>query len=230
MALHPLRSPSLHRSSLDAVVFDFDGTLVATRFADEAAVSEFVRRDPSAASGADLFWAHDGEPLVSRIELAWPGRAAEVLPYFERQAAPRRHLGVRVMLDDVRRRGLLMAVVSSRRREALVTGLRDTDLGGYFPVVLGLEDVSEPKPSPEGLLLAMRRLEVTPPRTVYIGDNALDVEAGRRAGTTVWRAVWGIPPLSPNGVVLLRRPGEVSERLRGMAGGLAPGEPHRIAG
>ncbi len=213
MAVHPHRPPAPIAAPIEAVVFDFDGTLVATRFADEAAVTEFVAQDASAARGAALFWAHDGEPLLSRIERAWPGRTAEVLAYFERQAAPQRYPGIRSMLETLRRRGLPMAVVSSRRRDALHAGLRATDLSRYFPVVLGLEDVAEPKPSPEGLLLATRRLGVAPPRTVYVGDNGLDVEAGRRAGVTVWRAVWGIPPLSPNGVVLLHRPAEVTGRL-----------------
>ena len=56
------------------MVFDFDGTLVASRFADEAAVAELIGSDPGAAAGAAVFWAHDGEPLLARIELAWPGR------------------------------------------------------------------------------------------------------------------------------------------------------------
>jgi pyrophosphatase PpaX len=213
MAAHPRTRPRSSPAPA-AAVFDFDGTLVATRFADEAAVAELLAVDPSAAAGVDLFWSHEGEPILSRIELAWPGRGGEILPLFERQGAPRVYPGVLPMLDGLRRSGRRLAVVSSRRRDALVAGLETARLRDYFPVVVGLDDVSEPKPSPEGLLLAMRRLGVGPERAVYVGDNALDVEAGRRAGTTVWRAVWGIPPLSPNGVVMLQRPAEVTERLR----------------
>lgn len=209
--------------AVDAVVFDFDGTLVATRSADEAAVAELVAADPRAAAGAPTFWAHDGEPLRRRIELAWPGRSAEVLPLFEHQEEPRLHPGIAPLLHQLERHGLAMGVVSSRRRPALDEGLDCTGLRRHFAVVVGLDDVSEPKPSPEGLRLAMRSLGVGPDRTLYIGDNALDVEAGHRAGVTVWRAVWGAPAVSPNGVVLLRHPAEVMRRLHLLAAPPGPG-------
>jgi pyrophosphatase PpaX len=205
--------PRLSGAAVHAVVFDFDGTLVATRSADEVAVAELIASDPSAAAGAEVFWAHDGEPILTRIELAWPGRGAEVLPLFERQAPPRPYPGVARLLEGLARHGLPMAVVSSRRRAPLEAGLAATRLGRYFQVVVGLDDVREPKPSPEGLLLAMRRLGVAPEWTVYVGDNPVDVEAGHRAGMTVWRAVWGTPPASPNGAVLRGSPAEVGERL-----------------
>jgi pyrophosphatase PpaX len=204
--------------AVDAVVFDFDGTLVASRFVDEAAVAELIAADPSAAAGAVTFWSHEGEPLVSRIELAWPGRSSEILPLFERPEAPRRFPGITDLLNRLDREGLLLAVVSSRRLAALRRGLDATGLRSHFPVVIGLEDVTTPKPSPEGLLLALRRLGVAPSQAAFVGDSDLDVEAGRRAGVTVWRAVWGLPvahpaAVHPNGTLVLRRPAEVGERL-----------------
>jgi len=204
--------------AIEAVVFDFDGTLVDSRFVDEAAVGELIALDPSATAGAGIFWSHDGEPLLTRIETAWPGRSAEVLPLFQRPTAPRLFPGITSLLDAMQGAGLAMAVVSSRRLAALRQGLEATGLLHHFPVVVGLEDVAQPKPSPEGLLLALRRLGAEPPRAVFVGDNELDVEAGHRAGVTVWRAVWGLPslhtvPESPNGTVLLHRPEEVGERL-----------------
>jgi phosphoglycolate phosphatase len=216
MAANPT---SLPQPAVDAVVFDFDGTLVASRFVDEAAVAELIAADPSAASGAGTFWSHEGEPLVSRIELAWPGRSSAILPLFERPEAPRRFPGITALLKRLDREGLLMAVVSSRRLFALQRGLDATGLRRHFPVVIGLEDVARPKPSPEGLLLALDRLGVPPSQAVFVGDSALDVEAGQRAGVTVWRAVWGLPfahpaPVHSNETLLLRRPGEVGRQLR----------------
>jgi len=209
---------SLPEPAIDAVVFDYDGTLVASRSADEMAVAELIRTHPDAASGAPIFWSHEGEPLVSRIEIAWPGRAGEVLPLFEHQAPPRRFPGITRLLDGLARKGFRLAVVSSRRRAALAQSLKATRLGHHFPVVVGLEDVARPKPSPEGLLLALRRLGVERSRAVFVGDNELDVMAGRRARVTVWRATWGLPILDPapphhNGAVLLRHPEEVARHL-----------------
>ena len=86
--------------------------------------------------------------------------------------------------------------------------------------MVGLDDVAEPKPSPEGLLLALGRLGVEASRAVFIGDTELDVEAGHRAGVAVWRAVWGLPlaplPGSADGTVLLHRPEEVGQLLEAL--------------
>jgi pyrophosphatase PpaX len=211
--------PRRSQPAVDVVVFDFDGTLVASRFVDEAAVAALVASDPAAAAGVETFWRHEGEPLVSRIELAWPGRTSEVLPLFERPEAPHRFPGITALLKELDRDGLLLAVVSSRRLAALHRGLDATGLGSHFPVVIGLDDVTTPKPSPEGLILALERLGVSPARGVFVGDSDHDVEAGRRAGVTVWRAAWGLPAAHPalahpSGTLLLHRPAEVGEQLR----------------
>lgn len=111
-------------------------------------------------------------------------------------------------------------MVSSRRLLALDQGLRAAGLRRHFSVVVGLDDVAEPKPSPEGLLLALGRLAVEPSRAVFIGDTELDVEAGHRAGVATWRAVWGLPlaplPGSSDGTILLDRPEQVGELLQAL--------------
>ncbi len=121
MSALPTSLPSSARPL--AVIWDYDGTLVATRFADEAAVAELVRSDPSAAAGAEVFWATEGQPIIQRLELAWPGRSAEVLPLFDQRVRPHLHRGVTRVLADLRQRGVPMAVVSSRRCEPLEWGL-----------------------------------------------------------------------------------------------------------
>ncbi len=219
MSALPTSLPSSARPEIAAVIWDYDGTLVATRFADEAAVAELIRRDPAAAAGAEVFWATEGQPILERLELAWPGRVAEVLPLFDQRVRPHLHRGVRRVLDALRGRGMPMAVVSSRRREPLSWGLAACGLAPFFRVVVGLEDVSEPKPDPEGLLLAARRLGVAPSRAVYVGDSDVDVEAGRRAGMTAWRAAWAAPPVAgvARSPLLVLHPAEVLARLDGLA-------------
>src|SRR5258708_6723566 len=208
---------SLHlpHPAIDAVIWDYDGTLVDSRFADEAAVAELVRREPAAAAGAEAFWATEGEPIIQRLELAWPGRSGEILPLFDQLARPRRQRGVGAVLEALRQRGLPMAVVSSRRCHPLDWGLRACGLRRYFDLVVGLEDVSTPKPDPEGLLLATGRLGVTAARSIYVGDSEVDVEAGHRAGMTAWRAAWAFPPRgeATRSPFLLQRPADVVDRL-----------------
>jgi pyrophosphatase PpaX len=205
----------LPHPAIDAVIWDYDGTLVDTRFADEAAVAQLISQEPTATAGAEVFWATEGLPIIQRLEVAWPGRARELLPLFDRPIPPRRHRGVRHVLESLREREVPMAVVSSRRCVPLDWGLRASRLRPYFDVVIGLEDVSAPKPDPEGLLVAARHLGVVPSRAVYVGDSEVDVEAGHRAGMTAWRAAWASPPprQSTRTPFLLRHPAEIFDRL-----------------
>ena len=191
-----MKNRSRHRPipAFDAVIWDYDGTLVDTRGADEAAVAELIAADAGAAAGAELFWAAEGRPIVERLELAWPGRAAEVLPLFDRRVSPVTFPGIPLVLAELARRRLRLGVVSSRRLEPLEWGLQACGLRRHFETVVGLDCVSRPKPDPEGLLLASRRLAVRTSRALYIGDRDVDVDAGRHCGMTVWRATWALPP------------------------------------
>ncbi len=48
-------------------------------------------------------------------------------------------------------------------------------------ILSGVADVQTPKPSPEGLLLAIRQLHVTKAETLYIGDSTVDAETAQRS-------------------------------------------------
>ena len=49
-------------------------------------------------------------------------------------------------------------------------------------IIVGGEDVKAAKPSPEGLLLAIKRLHVSKAETLYIGDSTIDAETAQAAG------------------------------------------------
>lgn len=202
-------------SPFDAVVWDYDGTLVDTRSSDEAAVADLVRSDPAAAAGVETFWSHEGLPILERLELAWPGRSHEVLPLFDRELRPRIYPGVRRTLTLLRDRGIGLAVVSSRRLGPLERGLRWCGLAPYFETVVGLDSVLACKPDPEGLLLALRSLGVGPARAVYVGDRDVDLEAGRRAEIAAWHAVWShaASQVASSHPITLSHPGEVLARI-----------------
>jgi phosphoglycolate phosphatase len=51
--------------------------------------------------------------------------------------------------------------------------------------------LAQRKPDPEPILHACRLLGVAPQHTIYVGDDARDIEAGQRAGTMTVAAAWG---------------------------------------
>jgi HAD superfamily hydrolase (TIGR01509 family) len=156
-----------------AVLFDMDGTLTRPNH-DFAAIKD------------EMGLARDVAILeeLSRIEGADPERATElraILERHEREAAetaePRE--GAAGVVAELHRRGLLTAVITrNTRRFALLTLER---IGMVFDVVVCREDAA-PKPSPEPLRLACRRLGTTPSASWMVGDFLYDIQAGQAAG------------------------------------------------
>lgn len=54
--------------------------------------------------------------------------------------------------------------------------------GNFMDVIIGGEDVKSHKPSPEGLLLAIKQLHVSKAETLYIGDSTIDAQTAQAAG------------------------------------------------
>lgn len=78
--------------------------------------------------------------------------------------------------------GYSMAVVSNKRHGVVEMGLKASGLAPYFDVVLGKEDLPEPKPSASGLIEATVLLHTGHDNTIYVGDNAADVIAAKNMG------------------------------------------------
>jgi phosphoglycolate phosphatase len=73
-------------------------------------------------------------------------------------------------------------IVSTKYRYRIESILRDNRLLDMFDIIVGLEDVPDHKPHPAGLLLALRRMEVSPGTALYVGDHEVDVQAAHGAG------------------------------------------------
>lgn len=57
-------------------------------------------------------------------------------------------------------------------------------VGEFFDVIVGFDDVKNPKPHPEPILLALDRLQNPNKQTYMIGDTPLDIIAANSAGVT----------------------------------------------
>ncbi len=53
------------------------------------------------------------------------------------------------------------------------------------------DQVTHRKPHPEPIFTACEKISVDPTATLYVGDHARDIEAGRRANNFTIAAGWG---------------------------------------
>lgn len=85
-------------------------------------------------------------------------------------------------LHKLKKQGVRIGIISTKYRSRILEFLKIHLPKDWFDIIIGGEDVSRHKPSPEGLLLAIRKLNATPEETLYIGDSTVDAETAAAAG------------------------------------------------
>ena len=178
------------------VIFDMDGTLVDTfeLIADsyDFAVGTLPNKQLSGRRVSSTQGRTLEEALAEWVPLSDVPQAFERFHnYFERNFNASAFPGIRALLVGLRRRGVELAIFTGQTRKATQITLQNTELVSFFSKIVTADDVTEPKPSPEGLKLVLEGIRADPDRAVYVGDDPDDINASRRAGVKTAAALWG---------------------------------------
>jgi HAD superfamily hydrolase (TIGR01509 family) len=95
------------------------------------------------------------------------------------------------LIATLHERGVKLAVCSNKPVGFTRALLDSLGVADRFAAVLGPEDVGRPKPAPDMLLAALKRLDVESGEALYVGDSTIDVNAGRAAGVKTWVVAMG---------------------------------------
>jgi beta-phosphoglucomutase-like phosphatase (HAD superfamily) len=78
--------------------------------------------------------------------------------------------------------GIPYAVVTSSFRNNIDLIVSHYGVADLFPIIIARDDVTHKKPHPEGLLLARQKIKSSGAHGIMIGDNAVDIVAGKNIG------------------------------------------------
>jgi len=186
-------------------VFDLDGTLIDSVADIAAAVNETLGRlEPAPAPlSVERVRAHVGNGarlLISR-SLSEVGGTTDV----DRALTVFRECYRRRLLDNTRLypgvaealerlAGRPLAVLTNKPGDMSRAILEGLGVAGRFFRVIGGGDGAPHKPDPSGLRSLIDEAGVRPAETVMIGDSAVDIETGRRAGTRTVGVRYGFAP------------------------------------
>lgn len=184
-------------TTLRAVLFDWDGTLVDTA---EASYRCYVRmfgelgipfdRETYARTYSPN-WYRTFEALGVPAE-KWPHADERWLAHFACEEIALID-GAREVLDALDARGLHAGIVTSGGRDRVTRELIAHGIN-VREAVFG-SDVENKKPHPEALFLCMERIGVDPHETVFVGDSPEDIAMAKAAGVPSIAVPGGYPNL-----------------------------------
>lgn len=179
-----------------AVIFDMDGLLLdSERLALEAfqsTCSQFHLDDLSdvfkkcIGTNSQLCSAILKEGLKGLVDYqefssAWKGLFSEITTA---KPVPLKE-GVNYLLEHIRSIDIPMAVATSTKTELAKSNLSDSGLIEFFDIVIGGDQVTDSKPSPEIYIKAASALFVNPTECLALEDSSNGVKSAVAAGMTV---------------------------------------------
>jgi phosphoglycolate phosphatase len=214
--------------SIRLIIFDFDGTLINS----EPGILESIKLTVDALelpqSAVEQWRQMIGIPLsVQLAKLLPPNRQQEVehgvetYRNFYRQvgiAHSDPFTGIPELIDFLTPR-VSLAIASSKGYEGLSRVLTGLDWLDYFDPIISPASVTNPKPHPESIELALYHYGITPEQAVMIGDTEYDMEMAVRAGVPAWAAGWGVHEkeqlLNAGANHWFAHPGDLLEHVKG---------------
>lgn len=190
---------------MDLVIFDLDGTLIdSSRDLANSVNATRAHLGLAPIENETVYsYVGNGAPVLIRKALGPEYANEEVqsaLEYF--LAYYREHMldntvlypGVREVLDQFRRAGLTMAVLTNkpvRFSQGIVDGL---GLGAHFRRVYGGNSFEQKKPHPVGIETLMSEAGAAREETLMVGDSSVDVQTARNARVKSCGVTWGFQP------------------------------------
>lgn len=195
---------SFNPSTIEAILFDLDGTLIDTddqaveslaRFLDP--IARFLPFDPVPLIRRLLMWAETpGNALVTFLDMV--GLDDNVFALGDtlrgwRGLHPRRDLPLIPGVDGTLHAlapHYRLGIVTTRGRRDAHSFLTQHGLAHFFELVVTREDTHRLKPHPQPIRLAAKRLNLACERCLMVGDTTAAIRSARAAGA------WAIAVLS----------------------------------
>jgi phosphoglycolate phosphatase len=94
-------------------------------------------------------------------------------------------------LTELKHRGLVLTIASSRSKASLTNYIKDLGIEALISYVLGADDVVEGKPNPEPVNRTLEKFGFKPEEAIVVGDTVFDVDMGKNAGTKTCGVTYG---------------------------------------
>lgn len=183
------------------IIFDFDGTLADTAPLIVATMQKSIedmglpfRNDDQIKATIGLRLEEIPSNLGYEIENIGDTFGSIYRKNFEElkyEIQVRLFEGVKETLTILKEKGYKMAIATSRSQRSVLELTESLGIQEYFDYLLGGDNVLEGKPNPESIFKILKDRNWKIEDTIMIGDMAVDILMGRKAGTKTCGVTYG---------------------------------------
>ena len=185
-----------------AILWDMDGTVLDSLALDLEICNDLLRKHLAAdvhvsrsfirdhfALDVPMFWQRILEQVEADFGVASGSAFHPILAAYEAARTSASFApcpGACEVLEEAKRRGIPLAIVSNNETAGVRSILRQSGVEPLFDVIVGNDHAEvKKKPAPDTYLLAAKMLRVDPARCAVVEDSLIGVESGKRAGAHV---------------------------------------------
>jgi phosphoglycolate phosphatase len=191
--------------TLQALIFDLDGTLVDTAPDLHAATNHvlgLIDRNPISMAELRAFVGHGAMNLIER-GVAATGEPVDqdtmkrlhksFLEYYGDNISDHSVVfdGLLAVLDKAQAHGLKLGVCTNKVEKLSHKLLMELGMMQRFGSLIGGDTLPVMKPDPAPLFEAIARLSVDPARAMMVGDSETDIRTAQNAGVPVLAVTFG---------------------------------------
>lgn len=176
---------------IKAVIFDIDGVLMNTLAANVKFFQNLMIKNGYAPPSHEEYKKLYHLPMIDairqltkstdekKIQRIFTMGANREVPYpIELVSSP-------VKMKDtiaILAKKYVLGIVTNRIKKSVFALQNMKEIEKYFQYAIALEDIKNPKPDPEGLLLICKKTHIEANEAVYIGDSKTDLQATQAIG------------------------------------------------
>lgn len=180
-----------------AILFDLDGVLVNMPDGHYEALNKALSLFGAKIEKSEHYSYFNGLPTKKKIEeLERQGRVPtglrdminSVKQKYTKEIIPHHCLpdySKIILLTQLKNHGMLLGCCSNSMKETLHLMLKSAHLFDYFDIVIGNDEVENPKPHPEIYHLACKKLGLSAQECIIVEDSAHGIAAAKSSGAHV---------------------------------------------
>lgn len=179
----------------DGFIFDIDGTLTSTNQlifdSFNFIAKKYLNKTFSDDEIISMFGPTEDVILKELCGEKFEEARKEYYTYYSKNHwKAKLYPGIKEILNCLKNKNYPLGIFTGKGRQASLITLKKLEVDHYFNLIVTGDDVTNHKPSAEGILKFVNQFGLKNNRVLMIGDSVSDVKASREAGIKIASVLW----------------------------------------